>query len=66
MDQQPYPGPAPLFHLRMMALFVILWLTDFVMFVVAVDHTFTHGVGGMVLFASEVSPLCIGTVPARC
>ncbi|KXN90192.1 E3 ubiquitin-protein ligase HRD1 [Leucoagaricus sp. SymC.cos] len=53
MDQQPYPGPSPLFHLRMTSLFVILWLTDFVMFVVAIDHTITYGVGGMVLFASE-------------
>ncbi|KAJ3574657.1 hypothetical protein NP233_g1625 [Leucocoprinus birnbaumii] len=53
MDQQPYPGPSPLFHLRMTSLFAILWLTDFIMFVVAIDHTVTYGVGGMVLFASE-------------
>lgn len=55
MDQQPYPGPSPLFHLRMTSLFVILWVTDFIMFVVAIDHTITYGVGGMVLFASEVT-----------
>ncbi|KAF5351828.1 hypothetical protein D9756_007401 [Leucocoprinus leucothites] len=53
MDQQPYPGPSALFHLRMTSLFMILWLTDFIMFVVAIDHTITYGVGGMVLFASE-------------
>jgi len=64
MDQQPYPGPAPLFHLRMMALFAILGLIDFIMFAVAIDHTLTYGVGGMVLFASEVSPSCIA--PIRC
>ncbi|KAL0581840.1 E3 ubiquitin-protein ligase hrd1 [Marasmius crinis-equi] len=37
----------------MSMLFTILWLTDFVMFLIAVENTLTHGVGGMVLFASE-------------
>jgi hypothetical protein len=55
MDQRPYPGPSPLFHFRMSSLFVILWVTDFLMFLIAVENTITHGVGGMVLFASEVS-----------
>ena len=54
MDQRPYPGPPLLFHIRMTTLFLILWLTDFIMFLVAVENTLTHGVGGMVLFASEV------------
>ncbi|KAG5646278.1 hypothetical protein DXG03_003874 [Asterophora parasitica] len=53
MDQRPYPGPSPLFHIRMMALFIILWTTDFIMFLIAVENTLAHGVGGMVLFASE-------------
>lgn len=57
MDQQPYPGPSALFHLRMTSLFLILWLTDFIMFAVAIDHTLRYGVGGMVLFASEVGSL---------
>ena len=35
-------------------LFVILWATDLIMFVFAVEHTVSVGVGGMVLFASEV------------
>ncbi|KAF5385988.1 hypothetical protein D9615_002410 [Tricholomella constricta] len=53
MDQRPYPGPSPLFHLRMMTLFIVLWITDFVMFLITVENTIAHGVGGMVLFASE-------------
>lgn len=56
MDQQQYPGPPLLFHVRMASLFSILWLVDFIMFVVAMDHTIVYGVGGMVLFASEVGP----------
>ncbi|KDR75391.1 hypothetical protein GALMADRAFT_227041 [Galerina marginata CBS 339.88] len=53
MDQRPYPGPPLLFHFRMTVLFTILWFTDCLMFLFAVDHTLTAGVGGMVLFASE-------------
>ncbi|KAF8626828.1 hypothetical protein AX15_004660 [Amanita polypyramis BW_CC] len=53
MDQVPYPGPPLLFHIRMSTLFVILWITDFIMFLVAVESTLSNGVGGMVLFASE-------------
>jgi len=43
MDQRPYPGPPLLFHLRMNILFVILWATDLVMFVFAVEHTMSVG-----------------------
>jgi hypothetical protein len=39
----------------MVLLFVILWVTDVVVFLFAVEHTLSTGVGGMVLFASEVS-----------
>ncbi|KAF8659224.1 hypothetical protein AX16_001884 [Volvariella volvacea WC 439] len=53
MDQRPYPGPGTLFHIRMGTLFVILWTTDLLMFLIAVENTLSHGVGGMVLFASE-------------
>ena len=49
-----YPGPPTLFHVRVNSLFVVLWLVDIVMFAVAVESTLTNGVGGMVLFASEV------------
>jgi len=54
MDQRPYPGPPLMFHFRMNILFVLLWAIDLVMFVFAVEHTLSTGVGGMVLFASEV------------
>jgi E3 ubiquitin-protein ligase synoviolin len=54
MDQRPYPGPPMTFHVRINSLFVLLWLTDFTMFAFAVESTLTHGVGGTVLFASEV------------
>lgn len=39
----------------MSTLFLILLSTDFIMFIIAVENTVAHGVGGMVLFASEVS-----------
>ena len=55
MDQTPYPGPSTLFHVRINALFVVLWAVDTTMFAFAVESTLNNGVGGMVLFASEVS-----------
>jgi hypothetical protein len=55
MDQRPYPGPSLLFHARMTALFIILWVTDLLLFMIAVDSTLAYGISGMVLFASEVS-----------
>lgn len=58
MDQRPYPGPGKLFHLRMATLFVILWTIDLIMFVIAIENTIAHGVGGMILFASEVRMSC--------
>ncbi|KAH8828115.1 hypothetical protein DL96DRAFT_1601806 [Flagelloscypha sp. PMI_526] len=57
MDQRPYPGPPLNFHVRMITLFLILWILDSVMFMIAVESTLEHGVGGMVLFASEYSIL---------
>ncbi|KAF9071017.1 hypothetical protein BDP27DRAFT_1219752 [Rhodocollybia butyracea] len=53
MDQRPYPGPPLLFHVRMSVLFVILWTTDLLMFLVAVENTLAHGVTSQILFASE-------------
>ena len=54
MDQATYPGPPALFHIRMNILFVIVWGIDLVMFGLAAESTLSNGVGGMVLFASEV------------
>ena len=54
MDQVPYPGPPVLFHIGISTLFLILWSADFAMFLLAVESTLANGVGGMVLFASEV------------
>ncbi|KAH9485281.1 ERAD-associated E3 ubiquitin-protein ligase HRD1 [Psilocybe cubensis] len=62
MDQRPYPGPPLLFHIRMTILFTILWLTDCVMFLFAVEHTLSAGVGGMVLFASEYGILMASVI----
>ncbi|KAG7446450.1 uncharacterized protein BT62DRAFT_986934 [Guyanagaster necrorhizus] len=53
MDQRPYPGPSLLFHVRISTLFVILWTTDLLMLLFAVENTLEYGVGGMVLFACE-------------
>jgi E3 ubiquitin-protein ligase synoviolin len=55
MDQRPYPGPPTLFHIRMNVLFAVLWIVDLLMFTLAVESIITNGMGGMVLFASEVS-----------
>jgi len=37
----------------MSVLFVILWTTDLLMFLVAVENTLAHGVTSQILFASE-------------
>ena len=54
MNQMPFPGPPKLFHARIVALFVVLYLTDAVMILYAVESVQTKGVGAIVLFASEV------------
>ena len=55
MDQIQYPGPNVWFHVRMNILFLFLWFIDTVMLCFAVENILTHGIGGVVLFASEVS-----------
>lgn len=51
----------------MNALFTILWGIDLVMFGVAAESTLSNGVGGMVLFASEVSlPLVVQLMIHSC
>ena len=57
MDQRPYPGPPLLFHVRMNALIWVLWITDLAVFLLTIENMLSHGVGGTVLFASEVSSL---------
>ena len=59
MDQVPYPGPPLLFHIRFATLFCLLWSIDFIMLVFAIDSTLANGVGGTVLFASEVSAVMV-------
>ncbi|KAG6878551.1 hypothetical protein C0993_004450 [Termitomyces sp. T159_Od127] len=66
MDQRPYPGPSPLFHVRMTSLFIILWLTDLLMFLVSVENTIANGIGGMVLFASEYGILLASVLNTIC
>ncbi|KAI8975926.1 hypothetical protein BD414DRAFT_446868 [Trametes punicea] len=64
MDQTPYPGPPTLFHVRVNALFVVLWAIDTTMFAFAVESTLANGVGGMVLFASEYAILLASALNA--
>ncbi|OJT11121.1 ERAD-associated E3 ubiquitin-protein ligase HRD1 [Trametes pubescens] len=64
MDQTPYPGPPTLFHVRINALFGVLWAIDITMFAFAVESTLTNGVGGMVLFASEYAILLASALNA--
>jgi hypothetical protein len=59
MDQVPYPGPPLLFHIRFGTLFCLLWTVDFIMLVFAIDNTLANGVGGAVLFASEVGAVIV-------
>jgi E3 ubiquitin-protein ligase synoviolin len=54
MNQMPYPGPSSLFHFRIQALFIVLYLTDVAMILLAINNVATNGVGAIVLFASEV------------
>ncbi|THH15474.1 hypothetical protein EW146_g4999 [Bondarzewia mesenterica] len=64
MDQMPYPGPPTLFHVRVNSLFVVLWITNFVMFAFAVENILTNGIGAMVLFASEYAILMASAMNA--
>lgn len=54
MDQRPYPGPPFSFHVRTIALFIILWIVDITTFLVTIEYMLTFGIGGTVLFTSEV------------
>jgi E3 ubiquitin-protein ligase synoviolin len=54
MDQRPYPGPTPLFHIRALSLFALLGMTDAIMLAFTVESTLRYGVGATVLFSNEV------------
>jgi len=41
----------------MNVLFLFLWCIDTIMLCFAIESILTHGIGGMVLFASEVNSL---------
>ncbi|KAH9851484.1 hypothetical protein C2E23DRAFT_869396 [Lenzites betulinus] len=58
------PWPPTLFHVRINALFGVLWAIDLTMFAFAVESTLTNGVGGMVLFASEYAILLASALNA--
>lgn len=62
MDQIPFPGPTTIFHIRINALFIWLWLVDTIMFLSIIEHMLGHGIGGVILFASEVSLMSILSV----
>ena len=55
MEQVPYPGPKLSWHIRIVSLFGLLFMVDVFMFLYSVESTLINGVGGMVLFATEVS-----------
>jgi len=54
MNQMPFPGPPALFHIRINCLFILLWATNLVTFMIALESILNNGVGAIVLFASEV------------
>ncbi|KAG8843156.1 E3 ubiquitin-protein ligase hrd1 [Tulasnella sp. 330] len=53
MDQVPFPGPGALFHARTVALLFTLWVVDLIMTAIALESLLSHGVGWIILFASE-------------
>ncbi|KAG9027847.1 E3 ubiquitin-protein ligase hrd1 [Tulasnella sp. JGI-2019a] len=53
MDQVPFPGPGALFHARTVALLFTLWIIDLVLTAIAIESLLSHGVGWIILFASE-------------
>ncbi|KEP48711.1 E3 ubiquitin-protein ligase synoviolin [Rhizoctonia solani 123E] len=57
MDQQPYPGPPKIFHIRTLALFNLLALVDLVMIGSLAEVILHEGVDGLVLFVSEYAIL---------
>ncbi|KIY66196.1 hypothetical protein CYLTODRAFT_491662 [Cylindrobasidium torrendii FP15055 ss-10] len=57
MDQQPYPGPPLLFHIRMTSLFVLLSFADLFMLFLSLEDTLENGVGATVMFACEYAIL---------
>ncbi|QRV96606.1 E3 ubiquitin-protein ligase synoviolin [Ceratobasidium sp. AG-Ba] len=57
MDQQPYPGPPKLFHIRTIALFNLLAIADIVMIASIAEIILHEGVDGLVLFLSEYTIL---------
>lgn len=57
MDQQPYPGPPKLFHIRTLALFNLLAMVDVVMAASMAEVILHEGVDGLVLFVSEYAIL---------
>ncbi|CAE6485901.1 unnamed protein product [Rhizoctonia solani] len=57
MDQQPYPGPPKIFHIRTLALFNLLALVDVVVIGSLIEVILHEGVDGLVLFVSEYAIL---------
>ncbi|KLO18382.1 hypothetical protein SCHPADRAFT_899780 [Schizopora paradoxa] len=57
MDQRPYPGPPLIFHIRINALIVILWLADVITYIFILDNLLSNGFSGTILFASEYAIL---------
>lgn len=57
MDQQPYPGPSLLFHVRTNVMLGILFTIDVLMLDFAIESVRAHGVGGIILFGSEYAIL---------
>lgn len=57
MDQRPWPGPPIFFHIRMQVLMALLWVIDVSFFMFTIESMMSAGIGGSVLFASEVSSL---------
>ncbi|KAF8588693.1 hypothetical protein K439DRAFT_1629493 [Ramaria rubella] len=66
MDQIQYPGPNVWFHVRMNILFFFLWFIDTIMLCFAIESILTHGVGGVVLFASEYAILMASALNSIC
>ncbi|WVQ83464.1 hypothetical protein IAT38_005605 [Cryptococcus sp. DSM 104549] len=60
MDQIPAPGPPPSFHLRLVSITSILFISDLLLVIYSINCILQEGVSSMVIFASEFTILQAG------
>lgn len=66
MDQIPN-GPPALFHIRLTILFTLLWASNLLLLLVALEDVLTLGVSGMIVFVNEytIMTITLGGIMAK-